>query len=329
MVETKSAARALWHIAKGRSVLSAESLPALQPGEALVRTLFSGISRGTERLVFSGQVPETEFEAMRCPFQQGRFPFPVKYGYCVVGEVEAGPPQWLGRKVFVLHPHQDRLVVPLAALNLLPQNLPPRRAILAANMETALNGVWDSGAGPGDRIAVVGGGVVGLLVAFLCAGLPGAEVSLADIAPERAAMAASLGARFVDAAAPGAALGGSDVVFHASASAAGLELALTSAGNEARVMEMSWYGAAPVAADLGGAFHSRRLQLVSSQVGQIAASRRPRWDYARRMAKALELLEDSRLDGLITADIAFASLPVALPAILAPGAPGLATCITY
>ena len=329
MVETKKTSRALWHIAKGRSVLIEESLPALQAGEALVRTLFSGISRGTERLVLAGLVPQSEHENMRCPFQQGRFPFPVKYGYCAVGVVEDGPPEWLGRNVFVLHPHQDRFVVPLAALNPLPEHLPPRRATLAANMETALNAVWDSGAGPGDRIAVVGGGVVGLLVAFLCAGLPGAEVSLADIVPGRAAIAASLGARFVDAAAPGTALAGSDVVFHTSATAAGLELAIASAANEARVVEMSWYGSGPVAAGLGGAFHSRRLHLIASQVGQIAASRRPRWDFARRMAKALDLLGDYRLDALLTADIAFASLPAALPAILAQGAPGLATCVTF
>ena len=291
--------------------------------------LYSGISRGTERLVFEGRVPVEERNNMRCPFQQGAFPFPVKYGYCAVGIVEAGPEDWRGQHVFALHPHQDRFVVPVSALGVLPKTLPPRRAILAANMETALNAVWDSQAGPGDRIAIIGAGVVGLLVAFLCAQMPGTQVLIADVAPERAAIAQNFGTSFVDASNPGSALADCDVVFHASASSAGLNLAIASAGLEARIVELSWYGAGEIAVNLGSAFHSRRLQIIASQVGQIAASRRPRWDFARRLAKAIDLLEDQRLDGLITHDLAFADVPAALSHLLSPGASGLATCIAY
>jgi threonine dehydrogenase-like Zn-dependent dehydrogenase len=325
-MELSNAARALWYVGPRQASLRPATLVAPQPGFVRIRTLFSGISRGTERLVFEGRVGETERQRMRAPLQEGDFPFPVKYGYCAVGVVEAGPAELQGRTVFALHPHQDRFVVPIAAVTPIPDGIPARRAVLAANMETALNAVWDSGAGPGDRIVVIGAGLVGMLVATLAAGLPGAEVSLVDLRPDRRALALSLGARFCQAhEMPHDA----DVVFHASQSGEGLALALAAAGDEARIIELSWFGAGTVAVPLGGAFHSRRLQIISSQVGQIATSRRPRWDYRRRMAKAIALLNDARLDGLITAEVAFDDLPAELPAILAPDAAGLATVIRY
>jgi threonine dehydrogenase-like Zn-dependent dehydrogenase len=300
------------------------------PGQALVRMLWSGLSRGTERLVFTGRVPASEHERMRAPLQEGSFPFPVKYGYCAVGLVEAAAeaPELVGRSVFCLHPHQTRFAAPIPMLTPLPDALPPRRAVLAANMETALNALWDSGAGPGDRIVVVGAGLVGLLVAYLAAGLPGADVSVVDLDASRRPIAESFGARFATPADFGAP-GDADVVFHASAAAAGLAVALGAAALEARVVELSWYGDGDVPAPLGGAFHSRRLTLVSSQVGQVAPTRRPRWSYGRRLAKALELLGDARLEALITEDVAFADLPQALPRLLAPGASGLATVVVY
>jgi threonine dehydrogenase-like Zn-dependent dehydrogenase len=239
--------------------------------------------------------------------------------------VEDGPGELVGKSVFALHPHQDWFVAPASALRVLPDGLPPRRAALAANMETALNAVWDSGAGPADRIAVVGCGLVGLLVTYICARLPGADVLATDIDPSRAALVQSFGAQFC---APGELPDDADIVFHASASAAGLAAAIGAAGFEAKVIEMSWYGEGVVAAPLGGAFHSRRLQLVSSQVGNISPGRRPRWDYARRLGKALELLADDRLDALVTDEIAFEDTPAKLPAFLTSGA-GLAAVIRY
>ncbi len=323
-------ARALWCEAAGRASLREAPLPPLGPGQALVRTLYSGVSRGTERLVFSGRIPPSEYDSMRAPLQEGAFPFPVKYGYCAVGVVEDGPADWLGRHVFALHPHQSAFVADVSMLRALPHGLSPRRATLAANMETALNALWDSGAGPGDRIVVVGAGVVGLLVGYLCAGLPGADVTMVDLDPAREGMCAALGARFVSAA--DWALSGvqnADVVFHASASAPGLALALGAAGLEASVVELSWYGAGDVPAPLGGAFHSRRLRLVSTQVGQVSPTRRPRWDYARRMAKAMELLADDRLDALIDRDVPFEDMPDAMAEIFAAGAKGLGVVVRY
>lgn len=317
---------ALWYVAPGECALNAEALPALTGDDCLVRTLWSGISRGTERLVCEGRVPVGEYERMRAPFQQGDFPFPVKYGYCAVGVVEAGPQQMLGETVFCLHPHQDRFIAPAGRLTRIPRTVPPRRAVLAANMETALNAHWDAGSGPADRIVVVGGGVLGLLVAWLAARLPGADVTLVDVEPARATMARALGFGF---ALPADAPTEADLVFHASASAPGLATAIAAAGLEARIVELSWYGDGTVAAPLGGAFHAKRLQLVSTQVGGISPSRRPRWDYARRSAAAMALLEDDALDALITEEIPFDQAATRLPAVLAPSWHGLTAAICY
>jgi threonine dehydrogenase-like Zn-dependent dehydrogenase len=319
-------ARALWYVRRGEAELRAAALPPPGPGEALVRTLWTALSRGTERLVFEGRVPLTDGEGLRAPLQEGSFPFPVKYGYCAVGVVEDGPADLLGRTVFALHPHQDRFVVPAASLAPVPDAVPARRAVLAANMETALNALWDSGAGPGDRIMVVGAGVVGCLIGALAAGLPGAEVTLVDVDLSRASLASALGARF---SRPLDAPGGADLVFHASGAPAGLACALACAGSEAAVVEVSWYGDRMVPAPLGLAFHSRRLKLLSSQVGEVSLSRRPRWSTRRRLDKALALLADGRLDALITEEVAFADLAGELPRLLAAGAPGLAAAIRY
>ncbi|HEY5826819.1 MAG TPA: zinc-binding alcohol dehydrogenase [Hyphomicrobiaceae bacterium] len=313
-------ARALWYPRKGAAELRLAPLPRPRPGEATVRSLFSGISRGTERLVFTGAVGRSEWERMRGPNQEGDFSFPVKYGYCATGVVEEGPAELLGRIVFCLHPHQDFFNVPASSLVPVPDDVPARRATLAANMETALNALWDGGAGPGDRIVVVGAGVVGLLVTALAARLPGAEVTAVDMDAGRTTLVASLGARF---ARPEQAPGEADIVFHASATSAGLATAIKCAGFEGTVVEMSWYGDKPVEVELGGAFHSRRLKLVSSQVGQVAASRRPRWDYGRRIGLAMRLLAQPELDALVAEEIAFEDAAREVPRVLGPNAQGI------
>ncbi|MEJ0094098.1 MAG: zinc-binding alcohol dehydrogenase [Methylocella sp.] len=300
------------------------------PDEALVVMSWSCISRGTERLVFEGRVPISERERMRAPLQEGEFSFPVKYGYCAVGRVEAGPEKWLGRNVFCLHPHQDRFVAPLGLLCSIPDNIAPRRATLAANMETALNGLWDSGAGPGDRIVVIGAGLVGLLIAALAGELPGAEVTVVDAEPARASIAKLIGARFIsEAEFRSTCRDEADVVFHCSGTQAGLSLALACAGFEATIVEMSWYGDALLNLPLGGGFHANRLRLISSQVGHVSPSRRPRWSFARRLGKALELLGSDQFDALITEEVSFDDLARDLPRILASDAQGVATVVRY
>jgi threonine dehydrogenase-like Zn-dependent dehydrogenase len=243
---------------------------------------------------------------MRAPFQQGEFPAPVKYGYSIVGRVERGPAALTGRTVFVLHPHQTRFIVPAEDVHVLSDGTPPPRAVLAANLETALNGVWDAGPHVGDRIAVIGGGTVGCLAAWLVSRIPGCEVELVDINPRRAPVASALKVRFAE---PQAAARDADLVIHASGAPEGLELALQVAAFEARIVELSWFGDQDVPLSLGGAFHARRLTIASSQVGRVAPSQRPRWDHRRRMQLVLALLRNPELDALITGESDFEALP--------------------
>jgi threonine dehydrogenase-like Zn-dependent dehydrogenase len=323
---SERSAEALWYVGPGRVEIRRALFAEPEPGEIRVRALYSAISRGTERLVFAGRVPETEFERMRAPFMGGMFPFPVKYGYAMVGWVECGPVELQDRIVFALHPHQSVFTLPARAVVPLPDGLPPARAVLAANMETALNAVWDAAPTAADSIAVVGAGVVGSLVAWLCGRFPGVQVTLVDVEPSRASLARTLGAGF---AAPGAAPHDCDLVVHASGTASGLTTALSLAGDEATVLELSWYGAGEVAIPLGGAFHSRRLKLISSQVGRVAPSHRSRWTPHRRLAAALDLLVDSPLDALIAPAVGFHELPKRLPDILAPESGALCQLVTY
>ena len=314
----------LWVVGPNRLERRSSALSPLDAGLNRVRTLFSGISRGTERLVLEGRVPEAEYQRMACPRQRGQFPFPVLYGYAAVGQVEEGPLS--GQSVFCLNPHETLFDAPTEWLVPVPASVPPRRAVLAANLETALNGMWDSGAGPGDRILVVGGGVVGGLIAALAARLPGAEVTLVDPMPTRAALAATIGCAWQ---AHGQGLSDFDIVFHTSAHETGLATAIAAAGREARIVELSWYGAGSVAAPLGGAFHALRLTLQSSQVGEISPSRRPRWTHRRRLEKALSLLADPVFDAFITHEIAFTEAESRLPTILSRDTDALMPVLVY
>jgi 2-desacetyl-2-hydroxyethyl bacteriochlorophyllide A dehydrogenase len=305
-------ARALWYAAAGRAEFRTERLPPLAQGEARVMTEYSGISRGTERLVALGNVPESEWRQMRAPFQAGTFPFPIKYGYSASGIVTAGPERLIGTRVFALHPHQDHFQVSESQLLTIPDDIPSRRAVLAANMETALNAHWDAGTSPGDRVLVVGAGIVGLLVAYLARRIPGTDVVITDVDPSRAELAAALGVTF---AATGDIPANRRIAFNASATSAGLQTAIDTCAFEGRVIELSWYGTNTVTVNLGTAFHSRRLQIVSSQVGHIAPSHRSHTKHRDRLERALSLLDDPALEVLVSASIPFEELPDALPRI--------------
>jgi len=310
-------ARAFWTVAPGVGEIRGEVLPPPAAGLKRVQTLASGVSRGTEALVFAGRVPPSQYRTMRAPLMGGAFPFPVKYGYSAVGTDENG------QRVFVLHPHQDVFLAPAAMCIPLPETLPTARAVLAANMETALNIAWDAAPLAGERILVIGAGVVGLLAGWLLARTPAASVTLVDIEPARAPLATRLGCRV---AAPADAPADQDLVVHASASEAGLRLALDRAGFEARIVEASWYGDRAPAVPLGEAFHARRLRLLSSQVGSVAPAMRARRSHAERLALALELLADDRLDALLEPPTPFDALPTAMSDLLAGG---LCHVITY
>jgi NADPH:quinone reductase-like Zn-dependent oxidoreductase len=310
-------ARAFWIASPGAGEIRREKLGIPSDGDVVVQALFSGISRGTEALVFEGRVPRSEWERMRAPFQTGEFPAPLKYGYASVGRVDEGPGELRGRTVFVLHPHQTRYIVPSSAVHVVPADVPPSRAVLTANLETAINGVWDGRPHVGDRISVIGAGTVGCLAAWLASRIPACDVELVDVNPGRAQIARALGIPFAQ---PHGATRDADLVIHASGSPDGLALALDLTGLEATVVELSWFGDHAVPLALGGGFHSKRLTIVSSQVGRVAPAQRARWDTRRRMALALRLLSDASLDVLITGESDFDELPAVMARLArAPG----------
>lgn len=319
-------ARALWLEPPRRAVLRSETLPEPGANDLVVRTRYSAVSRGTETLVYNGAVPATEYQRMRAPFQAGTLPGAVKHGYANVGVVERGPAGWPGRTVFCLYPHQTRYVVPVDAVVALPADVPASRAVLAANMETAVNALWDAAPRVGDRVSVVGGGAIGCLIAGLCADLPGANVQLVDIDPRRATVAAALG---IDFTIPETAAKARDLVFHASASPAGLDTALALAGREAEIIEMSWFGTQAASVTLGGAFHAQRLSLRASQVGTVSPARAARWDHGRRLALAVALCADTRFDALFSVDADFDTLPEAMARLADPADRTLCQRIVY
>jgi threonine dehydrogenase-like Zn-dependent dehydrogenase len=319
-------AYAFWLCRPGIGEIRPVSLPPPGPDDVVVRTLHSGISRGTETLVFRGGVPGSQYAAMRAPFQDGEFPGPVKYGYLSVGVVEHGPPELLGRTVFCLYPHQTAYVVPASSVVVVPGDVPSRRAVLAGTVETAVNALWDAAPLVGDRVSVVGAGMVGCCVARLIGRFPGAQVTLVDVDAGRAALATALGVEF---AVPSDAAGGRDLVVHTSATSAGLQTSLDLLAPEGTVIDLSWYGDADVTLSLGGAFHSRRLGIRASQVGMVAPARRATRTTTDRLALALDLLRDPAFDALLTGASRFNELPEVMPRLAAGDLPALCHTISY
>jgi Zn-dependent alcohol dehydrogenase len=319
-------ARAFWLREPGIGEIRAMLLDAPTASDVLVRTLHSGVSRGTESLVFQGAVPASQYAAMRAPFQEGDFPGPLKYGYLNVGVVEEGPVALLDRTVFCLYPHQTAYVVPEHAVTVVPDDVPARRAVLAGTVETAVNALWDAAPLVGDRVSVVGAGMVGCCVARLLARFPGVDVTLVDVDSSRAAVADALGVNF---SAPGDATDGRDLVFHTAASAAGLQLSLELLATEGTVIDLSWYGDQQVTLSLGGAFHSKRLGIRASQVGMVSPTRRSTRTTHDRLSLALSLLRDPAFDALITGESRFEELPDILPRLVDGSLPAICHTVTY
>jgi NADPH:quinone reductase-like Zn-dependent oxidoreductase len=325
-------ARAFWLVEPGKGEIRPVALPAPQPGEVLVRALHSGVSRGTEAIVFRGAVPVDQYATMRAPHQEGDFPAPLKYGYLSVGVVERGPDGLVGRTVFALHPHQTAYVVPAEAVVVVPDDVPARRAVLAGTVETAVNALWDAAPLLGDRVAVVGAGMVGCCVARLLSRFPGTRVTLVDQDPTRAEVASRLG---VDFAQPGDLdrtarhAPDRDLVVHTSATGSGLQLSLDLLAPEGTVLDLSWYGDSRVELALGGSFHSGRLGIRASQVGSVAAVRRSRYTHAQRLALAVDLLRDPAFDALLTGESPFEELPAVMPRLVDGTLPAICHTITY
>jgi NADPH:quinone reductase-like Zn-dependent oxidoreductase len=317
---------AYWTMAPRHGLLRTEAARTPGPGEALVRTICSGISHGTEMLVHAGRIPPEVAESMRAPFQVGSWPGPVKYGYLSIGVVEQGPTSLKGSRVFCLHPHQDRYVVPAGALTPVPDEVPSDRAVLAGTVETGINALWDAGPRIGDRVAIVGGGMVGGALAALLRTFPLDRLQLVDVNPARSSLGSALGVELVH---PNDATGDNDLVFHCSATESGLARSLQLLGDEAELIELSWYGTAQPRVPLGGAFHSRRLAIRASQVGAVAAARRPRRSTSDRLALAMRMLEDPVFDVFITGHAPFAALPQTMESIFSNGTETLCQVIDY
>jgi D-arabinose 1-dehydrogenase-like Zn-dependent alcohol dehydrogenase len=322
----RTTAEAFWLREPGVGEIRGVPLRKPGDGDVLVHTLVSGVSRGTETLVFRGEVPVSQYATMRAPFQEGDFPAPLKYGYLNVGVVEHGPQALLGRTVFCLFPHQSAYVVSADAVVRVPDDVPPSRAVLAGTVETAINALWDAAPLVGDRIAVVGAGMVGCCLARLLAGIPGVHVTLVDVDPARAQVAAALG---VDFAVPGDVAVECDLAFHTSASSAGLQHSIEMLRVEGTVIDLSWYGDAEVTLSLGGAFHSRRLSVRASQVGMISPARRGTRTTAERLALALDLLRDPAFDSLITGECRLDELPTVMSMLASGSLPALCHTVRY
>lgn len=319
-------ARAFWIERPGAGEIREQKLPSLRSGEVLIDTLYTAISRGTERLIFSGAVPASEYQRMSCPHQEGQLPGPVKYGYSNVGRVSAGPSDSVGQLVFCLYPHQTRYIVPYAAVVPLPSGVPPERAVLAANLETALNALWDAAPLFGDRVSIIGAGVLGALCAYLLRNMAGTDVELIDADARRAALAERLGVHF---ASPERARDDRDIVIHATGSAAGLRRALELAATDGTIVELSWFGDQQVELPLGQAFHVRRLTLRASQVGTVSPRARPRFSHRQRLELAVALCKDELLDALISGESAFDALPHTLPRVVDPASNELCHRVRY
>jgi NADPH:quinone reductase-like Zn-dependent oxidoreductase len=319
-------ALAYWTVGPCQGELRSEDLPVPAQGQALVRTLYSGISRGTELVVHEGHVPERIAKAMRAPHQEGDFPGPVKFGYLSVGVVEEGPEAWIGQNVFCLHPHQDRYIVPFTSLTRIPDGVPARRAVLTGIVEIALNALWEAGPRLGDRIAVVGAGLVGSMTAALLRSFPLARLQLVERDPGKRAFVESMGVEFV---LPDDAQKDCDIVFHCSATDEGLASSLRLAGDEGEIIEMSWYGDRAVSLPLGEDFHARRLTIRASQVGVVARSRRHRRTTSERLELAVSLLRDPMFDAFLTGESQFEELPEVFDSLASGELDDLCRVINY
>ena len=307
--EQEHEAQAYWVTESGHGELRPEAIPTPGPQEALVRTLYSGVSRGTERVVHEGRVPERVADLMHAPHQEGDFPGPVKYGYLSVGVVEQGPDAWIGKTVFSLHPHQDFYVVPTNQLTAIPEDVPARRAVLTGIVEVAINALWEAGPRLGDRVAVVGGGLVGGVLATILRKYPLGRLQLVDADADKRNLAEKLNINF---ALPDEAENDCDIVFHCSASNEGLKLSLQLAGDDSDVIELSWFADKEVTLPLGEDFHARRLTIRSSQVGAVALPRRHRRTNAQRLQLAAATLKDPVFDTFLSSECQFQNLPTSL-----------------
>jgi len=293
----------LWHLSKSQSAILSINQTKRKETDVEIKSLYSLISTGTERLVAAGQVPISLHQKMRVPYMKGHFTFPLKYGYSLVGEVQSEG-AWQGQLVHLMHPHQDRLWVEEAALTLIPKGLSPKVATLASNMETALNAVWDSQVTVGDRVVIIGFGMIGALVTRLLSLLPAVQVYVVEVNEYRQELVQEMGFNLLPKG-----MQDFDCSFHTSASSSGLQQAIDLVGEEGTIIELSWYGARETTVQLGGNFHYQRKRIISSQVGQISSTKIARWTYKRRKKLVFDLLKNPVFEAHLTQELSLSEAP--------------------
>jgi hypothetical protein len=296
-----------WVVSPSQGQIRDTPMMSLSKDTLSLETLFTGISPGTERLVGMGKVPEECWEKMRCLYMEGSFDFPLKYGYSLVGQAITGSET--GKRFFVMHPHQSRVVVARSDALELPDWLPSQRATLIPNMETALNAVWDAQVSQKDKILIVGGGIIGILISFVLSKEYGIQPDFLEQDRQRIQYLkqlpwlgnSRLGTDYRE--------GNYNIAFHTSSSSSGLQSGIDALAFEGRCIELSWYGTQSVSLQLGGSFHYQRKQIIASQVSAIAQPKRSLIDYSQRKEQVLGLLGDATLDILLQPAIAFLELP--------------------
>jgi 2-desacetyl-2-hydroxyethyl bacteriochlorophyllide A dehydrogenase len=295
--------RSLYFTAPHTIDVREEPLPALAAGQVLAQTLCSAISPGTEMLVYRGQVPTEMAVDETIAALGGQFRFPLKYGYSAVGRVlELGPgvdSAWQGRTVFAFNPHESHVIADIAQLFPLPDDVDAETALFLPNMETAVNFLLDGAPLIGERVAVLGQGVVGLLTTALLARCPLANLTTFDHYPLRRETSLALGAHVSLSPESSPALQ-ADLTYELSGSPAALDAAIALTGFDGRIVVGSWYGQKRAALDLGGRFHRSRIRLISSQVSTLTPALSGRWDKARRLQVAWAMLRAVRPGRLIT-----------------------------
>ena len=302
----------LFFIAPRQIEIRSTNLPELKTDEVLVQTVCSAISAGTEMLIYQGRFPRTLETDSVISGLRGGFKYPLAYGYACVGKVvEVGKDvdrEWLNRLVFAFQPHTSHFISKTDSLFSVPNSLLPESACFFPNMETAVNLVQDAAPIFGERVLVLGQGIIGLLTASLLREFPLETLVTAD--PYEMRRKASLNMEVSETLDPNSenfqsklnayAQKKFDLTLELSGNPSALEDALALTCFSGRIVIGSWYGEKKVEVDLGGAFHRSRIKLISSQVSTIAPELAARWDKARRFEAAWKALERVQPEKWIT-----------------------------
>jgi threonine dehydrogenase-like Zn-dependent dehydrogenase len=318
---------ALWHRSASESEIITGDIRKEEGKELLVESFFSLVSIGTERTVALGMVPPEIREQMKVPYMEGSFSFPCKYGYSLVGKIIRGPAGLKNRFVHLMHPHQDMAWVHPSSVFPLPDGIPPRRAVLAGNMETAVNALWDSEISVGDSVLIAGFGIVGALIALLASCIPGVAIVVLETNEKRRSLAAKLGFDLFENFRTG------NTPFDAALNTTGdenaLQICIDNTGFESQVTEVSFYGTKAVSVRMGGNFHISRKRIAVSQVSNLPLKKLARWDHLRRKQLVYNLLKDNRFDCLVENAVPFHDAPVLFKLIRSNAMHEISVLLTY